>query len=85
MLLVIQFLVVLMDVKLNNSSGFDEIIDKVIMLFSFPISLINENLPFYVRESIYIRAVFWLMNLFIQSSIIYLGWLAFKRVRKKMK
>ncbi|WP_299527050.1 hypothetical protein [Winogradskyella sp.] len=84
-LLVIQFLIVFMDAKLNTSSSVNEITDKVILIFSFPINLINENLPFYVRESIFIRAIYWLMNLFIQSSVLYLGWLTLKRVLKKMK
>jgi hypothetical protein len=83
MLLVVQFLVVLLDAK--TKSGISEITGIMITIFSIPINLINENLPFYVREPIYVRAIFWLINIFLQAFLIYMIWSSFKRVRKKMK
>ncbi|WP_299367841.1 hypothetical protein [Winogradskyella sp.] len=85
-LLVVQFLIVFADVMLTkNGSDLVPVTDQIVEFFSLPISIINKNLPFYVRESLYIKVLYWLMNLFIQSSIIYLGWRTFKRVRKKLK
>ena len=85
-LLVIQFLTVFADVMLTKSeSGLVSVTNPLIDIFSLPISLINGNLPFYVRESLMVKAVYWIMNLFIQSSLIYLGWRVFKRVKKKLK
>ena len=84
--LVVQFLIVFADVMLTkNESGLVSVTDQIIEFFSLPISLINKNLPFYVRESLPVKALYWLMNLFIQSSILYLGWRVFKKVRKKLK
>ena len=85
-LLVIQFLVIFADVMLTkNDSNLVSVTNPIIELFSLPISLINKYLPFYVRESLYVKALYWIINLFIQSSILYLGWRVFKRVRKKLK
>ena len=84
-LLVIQFLIVFLDVMLTKSeSGLVSVTDGLIEILSLPISLINKNLPFYVRETLFIKALYWLMNLFIQTSAIYLGIRVFKRVRKKL-
>ena len=85
-LLVIQFLIVFADVMLTKSeSSLVSATDQIIEFFSLPISLINKSLPFYVRESLPVKAIYWLINIFIQSSIIYLAWRVFRRVRKKMK
>ncbi|MCT4628411.1 hypothetical protein [Winogradskyella sp.] len=85
-LMVIQFIIVYVDVQLTKSeSSLTSITNPVITIFSLPINGIHRNLPFYVHESLYIRAMYWVVNLFIQSAVIYLGILSFKRVRKKLK
>lgn len=85
-LLVIQFLIVLADVMLTkNDSSLISITNSIIEFFSLPISAINRNLPFYVREPLYVKAVYWLMNLLIQSAIIYVALRMFKRLRKKLR
>ena len=86
LLLVIQFLIVFVDVKLTkNGSDLVVVTDQIIDIFGLPISLINERLPFYVREGLIVKMVYWLINLFIQTAIIYVSWRVFRRVRKKMK
>ncbi|WP_422105103.1 hypothetical protein [Winogradskyella sp.] len=85
-LLVIQFLIVFADITLSkNGSNLVVVTDQIIDIFSLPISIVNKSLPFYIRESLYIKALYWIVNLFIQSFIIYMGWRAFRRVRKKLK
>lgn len=85
-LLVVQLLMVIADVTLTkNGSGLVSITDPIVEFFSLPISLINKNLPFYVRESLPIKVLYWAMNVFIQASVIYIGWRVFKRVKKKLK
>lgn len=80
-LLILQFIMVYADAKLGASSVFNE----AITIFSLPINFIDENLPFYVRESIFTRTIFWLMNVLVQASLIYLVWSSFNRAKKKMK
>lgn len=85
-LMVIQFLIVYLDVQLTKSkSDLTSVTNPVIAVFSLPISGIHRSLPFYVNESLYVRAVYWIVNLFIQSAVVYLGVLGFKRVRRKLK
>lgn len=85
-LMVIQFLIVFLDVQLTKSkSDLTSVTNVVIAIFSLPISGIHRNLPFYVNESLYIRAIFWIVNLFIQSALVYLLILGFKRLRRKLK
>ncbi|MEO1032556.1 MAG: hypothetical protein AAFX55_14185 [Bacteroidota bacterium] len=85
-LLVIEFLIVFADITLSkNGSNLVAVTDQIIDIFSLPISIVNKSLPFYIRESLYIKVLYWIVNLLIQSFIIYMGWRAFKRVRKKLK
>ena len=85
-LMVIQFLTVLADVQLTKSeSSLVSVTNPLIDVFSLPISTINGNLPFYVREGIPVKALYWIMNLLIQAGILYLGILFFRKLRKKLK
>lgn len=85
-LMVIQFLIVFLDVQLTKSkSDLTSVTNPIIAIFSLPISGIHRALPFYVNESLYIRAMYWTVNLFIQAAVVYLGVLGFKRVRRKLK
>lgn len=84
--MVIQFLIVFLDVQLTKSkSDLTSVTNPIIAIFSLPISGIHRSLPFYVNESLYVRAVYWFVNLFIQSAVIYLLILGIKRVRRKIK
>ena len=85
-LMVIQFLIVFLDVQLTKSkSDLTAVTNPIIAIFSLPISGIHRSLPFYVNESLYVRAVYWVVNLFIQSAVIYLMILGLRRVRRKIK
>jgi hypothetical protein len=85
-LMVIQFVIVFIDVQLTKSkSDLTSITNPIIAIFSLPISGIHRSLPFYVHESLYVRAVYWVVNLFIQSAVVYLVILGFKRTRRKLK
>ncbi|WP_426430840.1 hypothetical protein ACPX19_00395 [Winogradskyella sp. HB-48] len=85
-LMVFQFLIVFLDVQLTKSkSGLTSVTNPIITIFSMPINGIHRGLPFYVNESLYVRAVYWVVNLFIQSAVVYLGILGLKRVRRKLK
>ncbi|WP_138434686.1 hypothetical protein [Winogradskyella algicola] len=85
-LMVIQFLIVFLDVQLTKSkSDLTSVTNPIIAIFSLPISAIHRGLPFYVNESLSVRAVYWIVNLFIQSALVYLGILGLKRVRRKLK
>lgn len=85
-LMVIQFLIVFLDVQLTKSkSDLTVVTNPIIAIFSLPISGIHRSLPFYVNESLYVRAVYWIVNLFIQSAVVYLIILGLRRVRRKIK
>lgn len=85
-LMVLQFLIIFLDVQLTKSnSDLTSVTNPIISIFSLPISGIHRRLPFYVNESLYVRAIFWIVNLLIQSALLYLLILGFKRVRRKLK
>ena len=69
----------------SEASDLTSITNPIIAIFSLPISGIHRSLPFYVHESLYIRAVYWVVNLFIQSAVVYLVILGLQRVRRKLK
>ncbi len=72
LLLVIQMIIVIADVALSNAdSSFSAITSLIISIFSFPISLISRDLPFYSGEGIYVMVLFWTLNLVLQTMIIY--------------
>ena len=85
-LMIIQFLVGLADISFYRSeNGLLEVTNKLMSIFSLPIGLIHRGLPFYINEVLPIKVIFWLINLFIQTSII-LGSLSMLRsVREKLK
>lgn len=80
-LLIIQFVIVYLNVKLDVK----EITSPIISIMSLPIGMVNENLPFYVRESLYIKIIYWMINVFVQTTFIYMGIRAFIRLRNKLK
>lgn len=81
-LLVIQFIIGMIDVLLSDAdNSFSAITSFTITIFSIPLSLISENLPFYSGEGLYVTIMFWTLNLVIQTLAIY-GSL---RILKKIK
>ena len=84
--MIIQFLVGLADISFYQSDNELSLITNMLMsIFSLPISLIHRGLPFYINEVLPVKAVFWIINVFIQTTII-LGALSLLRsVREKLK
>ncbi|EDP70257.1 hypothetical protein FBALC1_05858 [Flavobacteriales bacterium ALC-1] len=81
-LLVIQFLIGLADVLLSQAdSELTSFTSILITVCSFPINMINRDLPFYTNEGTGAAIIFWIMNLIIQATIVY----GFKRIYKRVK
>jgi hypothetical protein len=82
LLLVIQLLIVVSYILLSNAdSSLASIITFIISIFSFPISLINSDLPFYSGEGTFVKLIFWTLNLVLQTMAIY----AVIRMIKRLK
>ncbi|MBC3846929.1 hypothetical protein H8K90_11105 [Winogradskyella echinorum] len=79
----IEFLTALADVLLSQAnSGFTTITSKLMLIFSLPISLISRDLPFYTNEGYTAAILFWIMNLIIQTTIVYGIIRVYKRIKK---
>jgi hypothetical protein len=82
LLLIIQAVIVLVHVLLNGSESLiTTITSLMITIMSFPLNFISDRLPFYSGEGIPITIMFWILNLGIQTMVIY----AFFRIKKKLK
>ncbi|WP_179337998.1 hypothetical protein [Winogradskyella ludwigii] len=82
-LMVIQFLIGLADVLLSQSHNeLSSISGILITLFSFPISLINSNLPFFAQEELYMLGIYWIINVIIQAIVVYVIILIIKKIRQ---
>jgi hypothetical protein len=65
-------IIVISDVALSNAeSSPSAITSLIISIFSFSISLIRRDLPFYSGDGIYVKVLFWTLNLVLQTMIIY--------------
>mgnify|MGYP001113942043 CR=1 FL=1 len=81
-IMVIQFLIGLADVLLSQANNeLSSITSILITICSLPISLINKNLPFYVSEDLLMVIIYWVINVTIQSMIVY----GIIRVYKRLK
>jgi hypothetical protein len=81
-LLVIQFIIVLAEILLSQAnSGLTSITSALIGVCSLPISLINGNLPFYVTENIFMVGVYWVINVIIQSVLVYAILIVVKKIQ----
>ena len=81
--MVIQFLIGLTDVLLSQSQNeLSSISGILITLFSFPLSLINSNLPFFAQEELYMLGIYWIINLIIQAIVVYVVILVIKKIRQ---
>ncbi len=82
LLLIIQLLVVLTHVLFNSAdSSLSAITSFIISIFSFPISLISTDLPFYSGEGVFVILILWTLNLVLQTMIIYGGIRMIKRIK----
>ena len=81
--MVIQFLIGLTDVLLSQSQNeLSSISGILITLFSFPLSLINSNLPFFTQEELYMLGIYLIINLIIQAIVVYVVILVIKKIRQ---
>ncbi|WP_179351919.1 hypothetical protein [Winogradskyella vidalii] len=72
-LILIQFAIGLADVFLAQSnSDLASITSILITICSYPIGLINSNLPFYVSEDLFMVGLYWVINVIIQAIFLYL-------------
>lgn len=84
-LAVIQFLVVLADMFLHRADNeLSTITSVVIRGFSLPISLIHPSLPFYTSEGLHMGIALWILNLTIQTMVIYGLIVIFKRLKERV-
>ncbi|MBC2846125.1 hypothetical protein [Winogradskyella flava] len=84
-LLLTQFLVGLADIFNQSENEFSSVINMLMAVFSMPIGLIHKGLPFYVNEPLLIRAIFWVINVLIQTFLILGSISLLRRVREKLK
>lgn len=79
---VIQLIIVASHVLLLNAeNSLAEITAFMITIISFPISIINSDLPFYSGEGLYFRLIFWTLNLVLQTMVVYGGIRMIKRIK----
>lgn len=83
LLLIIQLTVGLLGAFLEfSNSNLSTITSMLLTIFSLPINFISSDLPFYAREGTTASILYWILNLFIQTVILYSG-LALIRQQKK--
>ena len=81
-LLVIEFIIVLADVLLSQANmELSSITSMLLTICSFPISLINRDLPFFVHESLVMVGIYWIINLIIQAVFLYLVLIVVRKMR----
>lgn len=70
--MLIEFLVGLLDAYLAfYNSDLNTITSWLMFVFSLPISFISRDLPFYAAEGTVAAILYWVLNLLIQTTIIY--------------
>ena len=85
-LMLIQFLVALADISLYQSdNALSSVTSTLMSIFSMPIGLINQGLPFYINEDLPIKVIFWIINLFLQTAILLGGMSLLRSIREKLK
>ena len=83
-LMFIQFLIGLIDILMfqtNNEPS--PITSNLIAIISFPVSLINEDLPFYISHDMLMVVVYWIINLMIQSAFVYATYVIITRIKNR--
>ena len=82
LLVLVQLIVIIAELTLGDLNGvMASIISVLLTIISFPLSIISAKLPFYSGEGIPITMLFWLLNLTIQTLIIYGVFRIIKRIR----
>ncbi len=82
LLLAIQAVIVLIHILFDKGGDtITAITSFLITIISLPISFISSNLPFYSGEGILVTLMFWVLNVVLQTMVVY----AFFRIKKKMK
>lgn len=83
-LLIIQFFIGLADVLLSQANNdLSKITAILISICSFPLKLINSDLPFFVSESLVMKGIYWMINLIIQSVFVYAILIVIKKLRSE--
>ena len=81
-LLIIQFFIGLADVLLSQAnSELSSITAILVTICSFPLTLINSDLPFFVQESLLMRGLYWIINLVIQAVFVYGILIVIRKIR----
>lgn len=80
-LILIQVVIGLADIFLTQSnSELASVTTLLITICSYPIGLINSNLPFYVSEDLLMVGLYWLINVIIQAVFVYLVLIVLRKV-----
>lgn len=81
-LMVVQFIIGVADILLSQSnSDLSSVTTMLITVCSFPMSLINSNLPFFVSENLFMVGLYWVINVIIQATFVYLALVVLKKMR----
>ena len=82
LLVLVQLVVIIAELTLGDLNGLmASIISVLLTIISFPLSIISAKLPFYSGEGIPVTMLFWVLNLTIQTLIIYGVFRIIKRIR----
>jgi len=81
-LMVIQFIIGLVDIILSQANNeLSSITSIIITICSFPVSLINRNLPFFISDNLFMVGLYWIINVIIQTVFVYLILVVLKKMR----
>ncbi|WP_179018632.1 hypothetical protein [Winogradskyella forsetii] len=83
-LMVIQFIIGLAEILLSRANNDLSSLTSIFLdIFSYPISLINSNLPFYVSEDLFMVVIYWIINVIIQSAFVYGFIIVIRKIRSE--
>ncbi|RED38230.1 hypothetical protein DFQ10_11151 [Winogradskyella eximia] len=83
-LMVIQFIIGVAEILLSQAqSELSSITSILVRICSYPMSLIDSDLPFFVSENLFMIGLYWMINLMIQSVILYLILVVINKIREK--
>ena len=61
-----------------SNSRFSSVTSMLMLVASLPISIISRDLPFYASEGTTAAITYWVLNLLVQTSLLYALVLAFR-------
>ncbi len=83
-LIIIQFIIALSEVLLSRANNdLSSVTSKLLDICSYPISLINGSLPFYVSEDLFMVGLYWVINVIIQSAFVYGFIIVIRKIRSE--